>query len=91
MISYKEPIKDAPCKSACPAGINIPRYARLISQKMFDDALAIIYEKNPFPSICGHVCYRPCEEVCQAHHMSGSIKINSLKLFVAEHAFPPPC
>lgn len=89
MITQKMPIKAAPCKLACPAGIDIPRYIRLINQNKFDDALAVIYEKNPLPSICGRVCYRPCEGVCQARYIGGPVQINSLKRFVTEHASPP--
>ena len=89
MITCKEPSKDVPCKRACPAGIDIPRYIRLINQYKFDDALAVIYEKNPLPSICGRVCYRPCEGVCQAVYTGGPVQINNLKRFVTEHASPP--
>ena len=38
MIQYKEPAREAPCKMACPAGIDVPRYVQLIAEGKFDDA-----------------------------------------------------
>ena len=55
----------APCSQACPAGINIPRYIRFIADDNPAAAVAIIREKIPFPSVCGHVCIHPCEVKCQ--------------------------
>jgi NADH-quinone oxidoreductase subunit F len=58
----------APCSHTCPAGIDVPLYLRFISQGKFDQALAVIREKIPFPSICGHVCPHPCEAKCRRGH-----------------------
>ncbi|MBU2027021.1 MAG: hypothetical protein KJ814_05300, partial [Proteobacteria bacterium] len=33
--------KIAPCREACPAGIDVPRYIRHIRQRDFDGALAV--------------------------------------------------
>ena len=41
------------CQCACPAGIDVPRYIRRIKDGKFDEALAVIRERIPFPSICG--------------------------------------
>lgn len=85
MVFYRKPIKDAPCKLACPAGIDVPRYIRAISERNFNEALAIIRESIPFPSICGRVCFRPCENHCRGNVIDGGpVAINALKRFVAE-------
>ena len=84
MISYKEPLKDAPCKRACPAGVDVPRYIRLIAEGKFDEALAVIRERLPFALICGYVCFHPCEANCQRSEMGGPVAIKALKRFVAE-------
>ena len=83
-----EASKEALCKRACPAEIDIPRYIRLIRRSKYDEALAIIRERNPFPGVCGRVCPAPCEKACQAHHhhLDGPIAINALKRFVTEQA-----
>lgn len=73
-----------PCKNTCPAGIDIPRYLRLIAEGRFQDALEVIREKVPFPHVLGLVCTHPCEKVCLRDAVSEPIAINALKRFVAE-------
>jgi ferredoxin len=54
----------ARCSYACPAGIDVPLYISLISKGRYEDALAIIREKVPFPKVLGRICTSPCEEAC---------------------------
>ena len=54
----KEETTAPPCQCACPAGIDVPRYIRRIKDGKFDEALAVIRERIPFPSICGFACYK---------------------------------
>jgi len=84
MLSFKEPAQEAPCKQACPAGIDVPRYVRAIAEGNFDEALAIVREKIPFPSVCGRVCFHPCEDKCNGNFLGSPIAICALKRFVAE-------
>ena len=74
----------APCKEACPAGIDVPRYVRLIGDGKFAEALAVVREKIPFPAVCGHICLHPCEAKCLRDQLGGSIAIRALKRFIAE-------
>jgi NADPH-dependent glutamate synthase beta subunit-like oxidoreductase len=74
----------APCRDACPAGINVPRYIRLIRQGKFIDALEVITDKIPFPSIVAHVCPRFCETKCRRADIDMPVAINALKRFVAD-------
>jgi len=86
-IFKKVPIEDAPCKRACPAGIDVSRYIRLAREGKFNEAYAVIHERIPFPSILGRVCFAPCEEECAAHHMSTvnePIAIKMIKRFVSD-------
>ena len=73
-----------PCKSACPAGIDIPLYVGLIAQGKFDDAIAVIREKVPFPATLGRVCFAPCEDACRRGMLNETIAIRALKRFVDE-------
>jgi len=82
--AYKEPTEGAPCSLACPAGIDIPRYLRLIGRGRFPEALAVIREKIPFPSVCGRICFSPCESACRLVALDGAVAIRALKRFVAE-------
>ncbi|MFC1978349.1 hypothetical protein ACFLWS_08870, partial [Chloroflexota bacterium] len=52
------------CRYACPAGINVPLYVYLIAKGKYEDALAVIREKVPFPRVLGRICTSPCEEAC---------------------------
>lgn len=81
---YREPVGAAPCKQACPAGVDVPRYLRLISQGKFNESLAVVRERIPFPSVCGHVCPAPCETKCRAGDLERPVMIRALKRFVAE-------
>jgi len=74
-----------PCRYACPAEIDVPRYIRFIREKDYSAAAAVIREKAPFPGVLGYVCDRPCEEVCRRGEVNEAISIRELKRFAAEH------
>jgi len=73
-----------PCKEACPAGIDVSRYIRRIKEGKFDEALAVIRERIPFPAICGYACYSPCETNCGNRQFGEPIAIRALKRIAAE-------
>ncbi len=73
-----------PCKHACPAGINVPLYVYLVGQGKYQESLAVVREKVPFPGVLGRVCIHPCEEACRRHALNDPISIKSLKRFVAD-------
>lgn len=74
----------APCREACPAGIDVPRYVRLIRDGHFDEALAVIHERIPFSLVCGHTCAHPCEAKCARLLFDEAVAIRRLKRVVAE-------
>ncbi|MDD5288830.1 MAG: NADH-ubiquinone oxidoreductase-F iron-sulfur binding region domain-containing protein [Dehalococcoidales bacterium] len=78
----------APCSHTCPAGVNVPRYIRLIADGDYDQALAVIREKIPFPSVCGYVCIHPCESKCRRGQLDEPIAIRALKRFIVDNARP---
>ena len=86
LLVVREPAERPPCVRACPAGVDIPRYLRCIADGMFDEALAVIREAIPFPSVCGRVCFGPCEAECRLNQEEGAVAIRALKRFVAENA-----
>jgi len=73
-----------PCKHVCPAGIDVPRYVRLIGQGRYGEAAAIVREKTPIPTVLGHACARPCENECRSKEVNESIAICALKRFAAD-------
>jgi NADPH-dependent glutamate synthase beta subunit-like oxidoreductase/Pyruvate/2-oxoacid:ferredoxin oxidoreductase delta subunit len=74
-----------PCKYACPAGINVPRYTYLIAQGRYAEAAAVVREKVPLPSVLGRACARPCESECRRVQVDEAVSICALKRFAIEH------
>ncbi len=75
-----------PCYKACPAGIDIPRYIRLIARGRPSTALAVIREKVPFPAVLGRVCAAPCQEECRrGQDVDKALHIRMLKRFAADN------
>ncbi|MBW2138716.1 MAG: FAD-dependent oxidoreductase [Deltaproteobacteria bacterium] len=73
-----------PCQAACPLGQDVRGYIKLIAEGRHADAMALIRETNPLPSICGHICPRPCEAHCIRGLVDDAVSIRSLKSFVAD-------
>lgn len=69
----------APCRAACPAGVDVPRYIRHIKEGKFDLALSVIRESIPFPAVCGYACVHPCEGKCARQQYDEPVAIRLLK------------
>ncbi|MFH0751371.1 MAG: NADH-ubiquinone oxidoreductase-F iron-sulfur binding region domain-containing protein, partial [Chloroflexota bacterium] len=69
----------APCTHLCPVGVEAHRYVRLVSQGNFEDAYLVVREKLPLPSICGVVCFHPCERSCRRGELDEKIAVRALK------------
>jgi len=81
------PIVEAPCRAACPAGIDVPRYIRLIGDGKYDQAVAVVREKAPLPSVCAYVCHAPCETKCRRGTLRDEpIAIEALKRFAVDNS-----
>jgi NADPH-dependent glutamate synthase beta subunit-like oxidoreductase/Na+-translocating ferredoxin:NAD+ oxidoreductase RNF subunit RnfB len=74
-----------PCQRACPAGINISAYVEQIANKNYHKAIQIIKERNPFPTVIGRICPRPCETDCRRQLVDEPVAINFLKRFAADY------
>ena len=76
-----------PCTRACPAGIDVPGYLRLIAEGKPDEACALILEKVPFPGILGRICMHPCEDACRRLEVfKEPVSICALKRYAADRA-----
>jgi len=73
-----------PCQAACPLHMNISEYVDLVAQGKVMEALQIIRDGNPFPSICAYVCTHPCEDACRRGQVEKPIAIRALKRFAVE-------
>jgi NADH-quinone oxidoreductase subunit F len=80
-----EGIVSAPCTHSCPAGVDAPRYIRFIAKGKPSEAVAVIRERIPFPSVCGYVCIHPCETRCRRGLLDEAIGIRALKRFAVDN------
>ena len=74
-----------PCQRACPAGINIREYVRQAALGDYHRSVQVIKERNPFPTVIGRICPRPCEDECRRNYVDESVAINFLKRYVADY------
>jgi NADPH-dependent glutamate synthase beta subunit-like oxidoreductase len=82
---YTEDECTTPCQRACPAGINICEYIRQITLGDYHRSVQVIKERNPFPTVIGRICPRPCEQDCRRQLIDEPVAINFLKRYVADY------
>lgn len=74
----------SPCGSNCPAGNDVQGYVALAGKGKYRQALELIKETSPFPSICGRVCHHPCESECNRKQVDQALAIRSIERFLAD-------
>jgi 2-oxoacid:acceptor oxidoreductase delta subunit (pyruvate/2-ketoisovalerate family) len=79
--------KTPPCNEACPAGNDIEGFMVLARQGNFREAWELIKEENPFPGVCGRVCFRPCESSCNRGEYDEPLSIQGVERFLADSGF----
>jgi formate dehydrogenase major subunit len=82
---YYDP-KTSPCIASCPARENIQGYIELAKEEKYEEAVRLIWENNPFPAICGRVCYHPCMDGCARGPFDGSVFIPAIERFLGDYA-----
>ncbi len=83
--SYQKPetaFMTAPCQEACPAGNPIPQFLYLAGEGRYEEALETILRENPFPGVCGRVCFHPCETLCNRGEYDESVSISAMERYV---------
>jgi len=73
-----------PCQLACPIYQDVTGYIGLIAKGKYEEALALIRETNPLPSVTGYICSHPCEISCLRNSVDDLVPIRALKRFVAD-------
>ena len=76
--------KTPPCNEACPAGNDIEGFMVLTKEGKFRDAWELIKEENPFPGVCGRVCFHPCESFCNRREYDEALSIHAIERFLAD-------
>ena len=78
--------KISPCNEGCPAGQDVEGAMVLIGKGKILEAWELFKEENPFPAVCGRVCYHPCESSCNRAEFDEAVSINGLERFMADTA-----
>jgi NADH-quinone oxidoreductase subunit F len=92
-VPFGEDLPPAPCQEACPLGQDVRGYIERVAAGKPEEALAIVRESNPLPSVCGFICSRPCEDVCLRKWIDDPLSIRALKRYLMERPStekPPP-
>lgn len=87
----------SPCVGACPVGIDIPGFIKLIEQGDPEGAAKKIRETNFLPAVCGRVCPqdKQCQAVCVVGRKNLPVGIGNLERYAADyerthHLLSPP-
>ncbi len=75
----------SPCSGGCPSGVDARGYIALIRDGHYLEAVDLIRENNPLPSICGRICTHECEHGCSLIGSDTPVAIRELKKFVTEY------
>ncbi len=75
---------EAPCQSACPAHMDIPRMIRQIAAGRLREAIATVKADIPLPAVLGRICPAPCEKACRRAAADEAVSICLLKRYAAD-------
>jgi NADPH-dependent glutamate synthase beta subunit-like oxidoreductase len=78
----------APCRLACPAGLNVQGYVQMVKEGKYKEALQIIMEDLPLPGVLGRICPHGCEEACRRCEKDDPVAIRDLKRLAADQCDP---
>jgi heterodisulfide reductase subunit A-like polyferredoxin len=78
----------APCRLACPAGLNVQGYVQMVKEGKYAEALQIIMEDLPLPGVLGRICPHGCEEACRRAEVDQPVAIRDLKRLAADRVDP---
>ena len=80
-------VKTPPCNEACPAGNDIEGFMVLVREGKLQEAWELIKEENPFPGVCGRVCFHPCEFSCNRREYDEALSIQAVERLIADSHF----
>ena len=80
----------APCVTACPAGVDVPRFVAAIAAGEHAEAGRIVFEENLLGGSCARVC--PAELLCEGacvllHEGRKPVEVARLQRFACDEAF----
>ena len=73
-----------PCRTGCPAHMDIPQMIRQIAAGQLKEAIATVKRDIALPAVLGRICPAPCEKVCRRRQHDEAVSICLLKRYVAD-------
>lgn len=77
---------EAPCRRACPAGLDVPAMLRAIAAGRFREAVRIVTADIALPGVLGRICSAPCEKVCRRGAHDAPVGIRLMQRVAADAA-----
>jgi len=74
-----------PCRTGCPARLDIPNFISRTAAGDHPKAAEIVTDDLVLPASLGRICPRLCEKRCRRCELEGSLSIRSLHRFAADH------
>ncbi|RLD41462.1 MAG: 4Fe-4S ferredoxin, partial [Bacteroidetes bacterium] len=78
----------APCRLACPAGLNVQGYVQMVKEGKYKESLEIIMKDLPLPGVLGRICPHGCEDACRRAQVDDPVAIRDLKRLAADQFDP---
>jgi len=78
----------APCRAACPLGINVQGFVALLANNKTAEAYDLINSTAPLGGILGRLCKHPCEEKCSRSKLDSPLSIRALHRFTYDNIGP---
>lgn len=80
---------EGPCRVVCPAGYNIPKMNRLLSEGNIYAAVEYLSQQVPENSVLWcYTCAAYCENACRRKKIDLPVSIRDLSIFIYEKRFP---
>jgi formate dehydrogenase major subunit len=73
-----------PCRTGCPAGLDIPNFIAKIAAGDHSKSAEIVTDDLTLPASLGRLCPRLCEERCRQCDVEESLSIRNLHRFAAD-------
>ncbi|HEX5168763.1 MAG TPA: NADPH-dependent glutamate synthase [Cyclobacteriaceae bacterium] len=75
------------CVGACPVGVDIPGFIKLIEEGNIAGAAEVIRQTNFLPAACGRVCPqdKQCQAVCKVGKRHEPVGIGNLERYAADY------
>ncbi len=79
-----------PCRSLCPAGVNVPGFVALVAAGKFKEAFELIRLRCSLPAVSGRICRHSCQDKCNRGEVDESVSIRHLERYVADYVQQNP-